>query len=113
MINSGTLEKRYATNINTTLKFCVWKHEMPCALEKIIMAEVSGHISQHVNVINVFYGVNLILYMVTSIYPNAGILLECYQYFFCSENLALFALTTIHNLHKSQKTATPKQQDEG
>ena len=45
------------------------------------MAEVSGHISERVNVINVFQCVNLILYTVASIYSKAGILLEYYQYF--------------------------------
>ena len=39
-------------------------------------------VSERVNVINGFHGVNLILYTVTSIYPKAVILLECYQYFF-------------------------------
>ena len=33
---------------------------MPCVLEKTIMAEVSGYIIEHVNVINVFHDVNLI-----------------------------------------------------
>ena len=51
-----------------------------CFREKI-MAEVSGHISERVNVINVFQCVNLILYTVASIYSKTGILLEYYQYF--------------------------------
>ena len=33
---------------------------MSCALEKIIIAEVSGHISECVNVISVFHGFNLV-----------------------------------------------------
>lgn len=38
---------------------------MSCAPEKIIMAEVSGYISEHVNVTKV--------YMVTNIHIKAGI----------------------------------------
>ena len=75
--------------INTNLKFCARNHNMSCALEKIKIAEVSGYLSERVNLINVFHGVNLISYTVTSIYPRAKILLERYQCFF-SENLALF-----------------------
>ena len=75
--------------INTNLKFCARNHNMPCALKKIKMSEVSGYLSERVNLINVFHGVNLISYTVTSIYPRAKILLECYKCFF-SENLALF-----------------------
>ena len=52
----------------------VWKHEIPCALDKIIMAEVSGY------VVNIFHDVNSILYAVTNIYSKAGILLKCYQF---------------------------------
>ena len=40
--------------------FFVLKHVVPCVLEKIIMAEVSGYIVKHVNVINVFRDLNLI-----------------------------------------------------
>ena len=110
-LNSGTLEKRCMPDINTTLKFCVWNHDMPCVLEKIIIAEVSGYMSECVNVINVFHGVNLILYAVTNTYPKAGVLLECYQYF-CSKNLALFTLSSIHSIQKSTKTENQKRQDE-
>ena len=35
------------------------------------MAEVSGHISEHVNLINAFHDVDL--YTVTNIHPKAGI----------------------------------------
>ena len=41
-----------------------------------------GHISEHVNVINVFHDVNSILSTVTNSYPKTGILLNCYQLFF-------------------------------
>ena len=38
----------------------MWKHGISYALEKLIMAGVSGYI----NIINVFHDVNLILYTV-------------------------------------------------
>ena len=44
------------TNIYINLKFRVWKHDMPGALEKI-----------SVNSVNL-----IILYTVTNIYPKAG-----------------------------------------
>ena len=37
------------------------------------MVEMSGHRSEHVTIINVFYDVNSILYMVTNIYSTVGI----------------------------------------
>ena len=40
---------------------CV-KHNIPRASEKIIMAKVSGHISKHVNVINIIHDVNSTLH---------------------------------------------------
>ena len=42
------------------------------------MVEESGHMK----VINVFYDVNRILYTITNIYPQNGILLKCRQCFF-------------------------------
>ena len=84
---------------------------MPSALEKTIIAEVREHISECVNVINVFQGVHLILYAVTNIYPKTGILLECYQYF-RSENIFVLMLTSIHSIRKSTKTKNANQQDE-
>ena len=33
-------------NIYSNLKFRVWKYDIPCASEKIIMAEVGGHTSK-------------------------------------------------------------------
>ena len=70
-----------------------------------------GTYNQGLNVINIFHGVNLILYTVTSIYPKTGILIKCYQYFF-SENLALFTVTSIQSIQKSTQKETPKQQHE-
>ena len=57
-LSSNTLEKCYMTNIYFNLKFRVWKYDMPCASEKIIMALVSAHISDYVNIINIFHDVN-------------------------------------------------------
>ena len=45
------------------------------------MAELSRHISEHVNVINVFHDVNSILYTVTNTHPDTGIIPR-----FCSAN---------------------------
>ena len=40
------------------------------------MAEVSEHISEHVNVINIFRDANSILHKITNIHPKVGILLK-------------------------------------
>ena len=62
------------------------------------MVEGSGHISECTNVINMFHGVNIILYMVTSIgTPRPGFYQNAIN-MFCSESLALFTLTSIHNI---------------
>ena len=71
---------------------------MPCALEKIIMAEVS----ELVNVIDVFHDVNSILYGVNIIYQKVGILLKVINVFH-SGNLALSTVTSIHSIRKSTK----------
>ena len=55
---------------------------------------------------DVFHDVNSILY---TGYPMARILLNVINVF-CSENLALFTITSIHCIQKSKKkTETPKQ----
>ena len=59
---------------------CVKTSHTRC-LRKLIMVEVSGHLSKPVNVINVFHGGKLILQTVTNICPKTWILLEYYQYF--------------------------------
>ena len=71
---------------------------MPCALEKIIMAEVS----ELVNVIDVSHDVNSILYGVNNIYQKVGILLKVINVFH-SGNLALSTVTSIHSIRKSTK----------
>ena len=53
---------------------------MPCASEQIIMGEVSGHISEHVNVINVFPDINAMLYTLAKIHPKAEILLKASKF---------------------------------
>ena len=70
--------------------------------EKIIMAKASGHISKHVNVINVFHYVNSILYTVPRILLKVSNV-------FLRENLPLFTVTSIHSIQKKKKTETPKQ----
>ena len=65
------------------------------SFREIVMAEVSRHISVHVNVINVFHDVNSVLHTVTSIHPKVDILLKVSNPF-CSEELALFTVTSIH-----------------
>ena len=65
------------------------------------MAKVSGHISEHVNAINVFDYVNSVLYTVPRILLKDSNV-------FLRENLPLFTVTSIHNIQKN-KTETPKQ----
>ena len=45
------------------------------------MAEVSEHVSEYMNIINVFYNVNSILYLVTNIHPRVAILLKLAIFF--------------------------------
>ena len=71
------------------------------------MADVSGHLSEHVNIINVFPDVKSILCTVTSIYLKARILLKCFNVFL-SENAALFMEISISSIRKFTK-ATPTQ----
>ena len=79
----------------SNLKFCVLKHDIACASEEIIIAEVGGHTSEH----DAFHDVNSILY---TAYPLAGILLKVIKVF-CSENLAVFTVISIHCIRKSTK----------
>ena len=41
-LNSDTLRECYLINVYSNLKFCVWKHDMPCASEEILTAKVGG-----------------------------------------------------------------------
>ena len=63
------------------------------------MAEVSGHTTDRMNIVNVFHDVNSILY---TTHPVAGNLLKVIIVF-CNENLTLFMLTIIHSIRKSTK----------
>ena len=69
----------------------MWKHDTPCALEKIIVVEVSGH----VDFINVFHDVDSLLYTVTNIYSKA---LHLHLLNVVKTD---FTLTSIHNIQKS------------
>ena len=57
------------------------------------MAEVSGHISKHMNVINVFRDVNSIFYS-AGIHSNA----------FRRGNLTFFQITRTHSISKTPET---------
>ena len=75
------------------------------------MAEVIGHINEHVNVIDVFHDVNSILHTVTNIHTKARILLKVFNLFH-SDNFALFKVTSIHSVRKStRKTKNPTKQE--
>ena len=77
------------------------------------MAEVIGHINEHVNVIDVFHDVNSILHTVTNIHTKARILLKVFNLFH-SDNFALFKVTSIHSVRKSptkQEGRQKKMQD--
>ena len=63
--NSDKREKSYMRSIHSNLKFRVWKQDIPCALVKITMTEVSGHI---------FHDVNSILNTVSNIHPKTRVL---------------------------------------
>ena len=63
--NSDKREKSYMRSIHSNLKFRVWKQDIPCALVKITMTEVSGH---------VFHDVNSILNTVSNIHPKTRVL---------------------------------------
>ena len=78
--------------------------------EKLIMAEVSGHISEHLHFIRFFHDVDSILYMLTDIHTKARILLKDFNVF-RSENLALYTVTAFIASEKVQKTETEKQKE--
>ena len=67
------------------------------------MAEVNGHISEHVKLSIFYHDVNSILRTMTNIHPKTDILLK-FSNIFRSENLVLFKVTTsIHRVWKSIK----------
>ena len=55
----------------------------------------------HVNFINVFHDVSSVLYTETK-FTKAGILIKVINVF-CSENVNLFTVTSVHGIRKSQK----------
>ena len=83
----------------SNLEFRLFKHDMPCASEEIIMAEVRRHTSEYV-----FHGVNSILH---AAHLMAEILLKATN-IFRSKNLALFTITSIHCIRKNTKKEAPK-----
>ena len=74
------------------------------------MAEVIGHINEHVNVIDVFHDVNSILHTVTNIHTKARILLKVFNLFH-SDNFALFKVTSIHSVRKSTRKTRRKTKE--
>ena len=76
-----------------------------------MMAEVSGHLSEHVNITNFFMIVKSTLYMVTKSHPKAETLLNIINVF-CSENLTLFMITSIHSIRKTTKNRNSKTRRE-
>ena len=73
---------------------CV-KNDMPCASEKIIMAKVGGHESEH----DVFHDVNSI-YTRRTPWPGFN---EKLSVFPVVKTLALFTVTSIHCIQKNTK----------
>ena len=70
------------------------------------MEEVNGNLN-----VNVMNNVNSVLYRVTNIYVKAGILQKNVMNIFCSKNLVLFKVNSIHSIRKSTKLEISKQQD--
>ena len=99
-------------NIVWEIFFPIWNfvfEYLTCyALQKIIIAEVSGHISKHVNIIKVFHDGNSKPKLVTNIHLKTRILLKVVNVF-RSDNLTLFMVAGIHSIQKCTKTDTPKQ----
>ena len=81
---------------------------MLCALEKTVMTEVSGHISELVNVITVFHHANSDLYTITNIYPKAGMSQKAIAVF-QSENVALFTVFAFTASDKAKKQKLGKK----
>ena len=94
-LNSDKLKKRYMRIFYCNLKFHVWKYDMSCASEKIIMVEVSGQTSG----CYVFRDVNSILF---TAHPMTVIWLNVLNVFH-GEKSALFTVTSIHSIPKSTK----------
>ena len=71
---------------------------MSCALEKIIMAEVSRHISERLNVINVFHG----------IYPKVDDFTRMLLIFFVVKTCSRLPAFTVSEKAKKQKLRNNK-----
>ena len=72
---------------------------MTLPLDKIIMVHTRTHVSEHLNVINIFHDVNSSLYRATKtkIHIKAGLLLKGIN-LFRNENLTLLKLTNLHSI---------------
>ena len=85
------------TNVYSYLELRVFKHDIPCASEEIIIY-VSTQVSY------VFHDAHSVLY---TAHPMAEILLKVSNVFH-GGNLALFTVTSIHCIRKSTKKEAPK-----
>ena len=74
------------------------------------MVEVSTHISEHVNFINVFPDVNSNLYAATNIHHKARILLK-HVNVFDNVNFTLFMVASIHSIRKKKRKPETRKQD--
>ena len=72
------------------------------------MAEVSRHISERLNVINVFHGVKLILYTVTGIYPKVEDFTRMLLIFFVVKTCSRLPAFTVSEKAKKQKLRNNK-----
>ena len=94
--------EKHVTNIYCNLKFRAQHHDILCALEKTVIVEVSGNI---LNVIIVFYDVNLTSQSVANIYSRPKLFITVFR----SENLGLLTVTRTDNIWESTKQKLRKQ----
>ena len=103
----GSVGKSYVTNIYSNLKFRVWKHDIPYALEKIIMAEVSRHIKVSIWMLLLFFMMQAQSY---TWQPNSlqgqGFIKVIIV--FPTENVDLFTVARIHWIQKSLLNRNPE-----
>ena len=72
------------------------------------MEEAGGHLSEYVYVTNVFHDVHSTLYMGNQHSAQGQDFLPKAISVFCSENLILFTVTSIHQIRKSTKYRNSK-----
>ena len=85
------------TNVYFNLKLRIWKHDMPCALKKIMMAEVSGAYKPACECYKCFSWYKLNLLHNEPHAPDFNKFINVLH----GENLALFTVTSFQSLQKS------------